>query len=174
MLTTKPLISSSNLHLPSVSKTIRRHSRPSPTLSCTSMTSTNLSENVSALKAKYTDYAMWLKASSRQNREPVFTTELLKHSLCQMGIDSSQAEQLVSTCSWYVYQFHKELGVDNDQNDQSEPKKTFPRTTRKRPKKTRTTKLKKITSQLEHSADSGATINSINKGFFTNKIKLNI
>ena len=174
MLASKPLISpsnSSNLHLPPVSKTIRRRSRPSPVPSYTSMTSTNPSENVSALKAKYTDYAMWLKASARQNREPVFTHELLKHSLCEMGIDSTQAEQLVSTCSWYVYQFQKELGADNDQSDQSvttEIKKS-PQPTKKRQKKLRRIKPKNIIPQREHSAESITTINSLNKGFIYNR-----
>jgi hypothetical protein len=81
MLAPKPSLSSSNpsnLHLPAVSKTIRRRHRPSPSPSYSSMvsTTTNVSDNVSALKAKYTDYAMWLKASARQNREPLFTHEL--------------------------------------------------------------------------------------------------
>jgi hypothetical protein len=171
MLAPKPLISasnSSNLHLPTVSKTIRRRSRPSPAPSYTSMTSNTPSENVSALKAKYTDYAMWLKASSRQNREPVFTNELLKHSLCEMGIDSTQAEQLVSTCSWYVYQFQKELGVDNDQPDQSETKKSQ-QSTKKRHKKNRSIKSKKTIPQRDHSPESVTTITSINKGFILNK-----
>jgi hypothetical protein len=135
------------------------------------MTSTNPSENVSALKAKYTDYAMWLKASARQNREPVFTHELLKHSLCEMGIDSTQAEQLVSTCSWYVYQFQKELGADNDQTDQSvttEIKKSQ-QPTKKRQKKIRRIKPKKTIPQREHSAESTTTITSLNKGFIYNK-----
>jgi hypothetical protein len=166
MLASKPLLSSHNLHLPTISKGNRRRFRSSPTPSISSMASTNISENVSALKAKYTDYAMWLKASSRQNREPIFTHELLKHSLCQMGIDSTQAEQLVSTCSWYVYQFQKELGVENGQPDQSitaETKKS-PQSSKRRHKKIRTIKSKKTNPPREHSAESATTIVSINKG----------
>jgi len=130
------------------------------------MASTNIPENVSALKAKYTDYAMWLKASSRQNRDPVFTHELLKHSLCEMGIDTTQAEQLVSTCSWYVYQFQKELGADTEQADQSimtEAKKST-QSSKRRHKKIRTTKLKKTIQPREHSTESETIINLINKG----------
>ena len=168
MLASKPLLSPSNpskLRLPTVSKTSRRRYHHSPTPSHSSMasttTTTNISDNVSALKAKYSDYAMWLKASSRQNREPLFTHELLKHSLCQMGIDSTQADQLVSTCSWYVYQFQKELGSDTEQHDQTittETKK-HQQSSNKRHKKTR-----KIKSKREHSAESATTITSINKG----------
>jgi hypothetical protein len=158
----KALLPSSNLHLPPISKVNQHHFQPSPSPPITSMTS----DNVSALKAKYSDYAMWLKASSRQNREPIFTHELLKHSLCQMGIDSTQAEQLVSTCSWYVYQFQKELGVDTEQTDQiitTETKKD-PQSSNRRHKKTRTTKSKKRIPPRDYSAESSTTITSINKG----------
>lgn len=124
------------------------------------------SETVSALKAKYTDYAMWLKASSRQNREPVFTHELLKHSLCQMGIDAAQADQLVSTCSWYVYQFQRELEEENQQMKQSminESKKSN-QSLKKRTKKVRRIKSKKPVLVRENSAESATTVASTNKG----------
>ncbi|CAF2223315.1 unnamed protein product [Rotaria magnacalcarata] len=173
MFASKPVVSSSNpssLYLPTVSSKIhRRRGRHSPTLSHTSMasttTSTSVSENVSALKAKYIDYAMWLKASSRQNREPMFTHELLKHSLCEMGIDLTQAEQLVSTCSWYVYQFQKELEVDTEQHDTSiiTETKASQQSSRNRNKKARKTKLKKNIPPREHSSESATTITSINK-----------
>ncbi|CAF0866589.1 unnamed protein product [Rotaria sp. Silwood1] len=172
MFASKRLVSPPNpssLHLPTVSKTNRRRSQHSSSLSFTTMpsttVSTNVSENVSALKAKYIDYAMWLKASSKQNRDPMFTHELLKHSLCQMGIDSTQAEQLVSTCSWYVYQFQKELEVDNEQRDPSiiTETKISHRSSRRRHKKTRTTTSKKTSLPREHSSESATTVTSINK-----------
>ncbi|CAF2510239.1 unnamed protein product [Rotaria sp. Silwood2] len=173
MFASKQLVSSPNsssLHLPAVSKTNRQRCQHSPDLSFTSMASattksTNVSENVSALKAKYIDYAMWLKASSKQNREPIFTHELLKHSLCQMGIDTIQAEQLVSTCTWYVYQFQKELEVDNEQRDPSITTETklSHRSSRRRHKKTRTTKSKKTIPPRENSSESATTVTSINK-----------
>ncbi len=166
MLASKPVLSSSNLRLPAVSKINRHRFRPSPIPSLTAMASTNISENVSALKAKYADYAMWLKASSRQNREPIFTHELLKHSLCEMGIDSTQAEQLVSTCSWYVYQFQKELGVDTEQPDQSIKRETKNslQSSKRRHKKIGIIKSKKAIPPRELSAESPRTITSINKG----------
>ena len=173
MLTSKPLPSSSNLRLPTISKTTRRRFRSSPASSATSVVSTNMSENVSALKAKYNDYALWLKASSRQNREPVFTQELLKHSLCQMGIDQAQAEQLVSTCSWYVYQFQKELEVDAEQSDPStmtETKKSS-QSSNKRHRKSRKNKSEKTIRPREHSNESATTINSMNKGLIFTKNK---
>jgi hypothetical protein len=166
MLGSKPLLSTSNLHLPTLPKPNRHRFRSSSPLSLSSIASTNIPENVSALKAKYTDYAMWLKASSKQNRDPIFTHELLKHSLCEMGIDTTQAEQLVSTCSWYVYQFQKELGVDTEQADQSimtEAKKSS-QSSERRHKKIRTTKSKKTIPLRDHSMESVTTINSINKG----------
>lgn len=167
MLTSKTYHSPSNLHLPIVSKSSRRHFQRSSNPFLSSMPSTTVPENVSALKAKYTDYALWLKASSRQNREPIFTHELLKHSLCQMGIDSTQAEQLVSTCSWYVYQFQRELEVENEQMKQtmSNEKKKSHQSMRKRSKKIRTIKSKKSSFIRENSAESSTTIASTNKGF---------
>ena len=179
MLTSKPVLSPSSpssshqadLRLPNVSRRVRRRRfRSSPTPSHTSgaSTATNTSENVSALKAKYTDYAMWLRAASRRNREPVFTHELLKHSLCEMGIDSVQAEQLVSTCTWYVYQFQKELGAETDRHEPlptpEQKKQPAQSAMKKRTKKTRTTKVKKSHTQRELSAESSTTINSNNKG----------
>jgi hypothetical protein len=32
-----------------------------------------------------------------------------------MGIDSDKAEQLVTTCSWYVYQFEKDLQIHSQE-----------------------------------------------------------
>lgn len=175
MLASKPVISSTNLHLPKVNKGGNRNRfRQSP---ITPTTSTNLAENVTALKEKYTDYAMWLKASSRQNREPIFTHELLKNSLCQMGIDSTQAEQLVSTCSWYVYQFHKELNSESsgpiDQSIAIETKKPS-QSTKKPTKKLRAVKSKKATLVRENSVESTATINSIIKGYRSNPNKFEL
>ena len=164
MLASKPLLSSPNLRLPAVKQPSRRAFQPSPD---PSMASPTISENVSALKAKYTDYALWLKASSKQNREPVFTHELLKHSLCQMGLDSTQAEQLVSTCSWYVYQFHKELGTENEQTPQpptTETKKSQQSSSPKRHKKTRSSRSRNTVSSRDHSSESTRTITSTNKG----------
>jgi hypothetical protein len=167
MLASKPLLASHNLRLPAVTKADRRTFQSSPDSSIPSMTSSIISDNVSALKAKYADYAMWLKASSRQNREPVFTHELLKHSLCQMGLDSTQAEQLVSTCSWYVYQFHKELGAETEQSNQSpttETKKSQQSSSNRHKKKTRTNRSKNRISSRDHSSDSTKTIVPTNKG----------
>ena len=157
MFASKPMVSSSNLRLPSVSKSarLRFRSSPSPTLNANASAGTNTPENVSALKAKYDDYAMWLRAASRRNREPMFTHELLKHSLCQMGIDSAQADQLVSTCTWYVYQFQKELEVEGEGKKNLSAKK-------KRSRKVRSGKTKRTNSQRELSADSSAT--PLNKG----------
>jgi hypothetical protein len=126
MFAQKPLFPSSNasnLYLPSVGKRLRRRIRPPPTPSFPTLAAkaAHIAENVSALKAKYTDYTTWLKTSTQQNHEPVVTQELVKNSLRQMGIDSDQAEQLVSTCSWYVYQFQKDLKIDPEQKDQFAP-----------------------------------------------------
>jgi hypothetical protein len=52
---------------------------------------------------------------TRNNREPILKQELLKNSLCRMGIDSDKAERLVSTCLWYVYQFEKDLKISPEQ-----------------------------------------------------------
>jgi hypothetical protein len=82
----------------------------------------NNNNNISALKAKYTGYTTWLKRSSRQNCEPLLTEELLKRSLCQMGINHKQANQLVSKCKWYVYQFQHDLEQQQpvDEHDHSD------------------------------------------------------
>jgi hypothetical protein len=116
-----PTSNPSRFHLPSVAKKHRQRVRPPPTpsFSTAAAKAAHMAENVSALKAKYTDYTHWLKTSNRHNNhEPIVTQELLKNSLCHMGIDSDKAEQLVSTCSWYVYQFHKDLKTDPEQRDQ--------------------------------------------------------
>lgn len=128
MFAEKPLMSTSNrpiLHLPAVNKPLRHHHRrrrpvrfatsPNPSIS------PDMAENVSALKAKYTDYTVWLKSSTRRQREPILTEELLKHSLRQMGINSQQAEQVVTNCRWYVYQFQKDLQNDIEQEKDSTP-----------------------------------------------------
>ena len=128
---------------------------------------TSTSENVSALKAKYDDYAMWLRAASRRNCEPMFTHELLKHSLCEMGIDPAQAEQLVSTCKWYVYQFHKELENDSEkrQHGTNSDEKKISSSKKKRSKKIRSGKTKRSHPPRELSAESSGTLsNSMNKG----------
>lgn len=85
-----------------------------------------------------------------------------------MGIDSAQAEQLVSTCSWYVYQFQRELEEENEQMKQSminERKKSNQSST-KRTKKVRRIKSKKPVLIRENSAESATTIASMNKGSF--------
>jgi hypothetical protein len=123
MFAEKPLFSNSNpsnLRLPPITKSFRQRVQPPPTplFSSRSAKARHLAENISALKAKYTDYTTWLKESTRPNHEPVLTQELLKNSLCQMGIDQGKAEQLVSKCSWYVYQFQKDLKIDPDEKAQ--------------------------------------------------------
>ena len=124
MFAEKTLMSTSNrptLHLPAVSKPLR-HCRRRPVRFATSPNpsiSPDMAENVSALKAKYTDYTVWLKTSPRRQREPILTEELLKHSLRQMGINSQQAEQVVTNCRWYVYQFQKDLQNDIEQEKDS-------------------------------------------------------
>ena len=118
--------SSNNLHLPSIGQSLRQRIRPPPTPLFTSRAAkaAHIAENVSALKAKYADYNTWLKTSTRPNHEPALTQDILKHSLCQMGIDTGKAEQLVSTCSWYVYQFEKDLKRDPTECSYSSDKKT--------------------------------------------------
>ena len=130
---------------PSLHRPVRLHRRPAK-----GPITSNTPENVSALKAKYTDYTTWLKSSSRHNREPVLTEEILKHSLCQMGINTNQAEHLVSKCKWYVYQFQKDLQTD------SEPKQSSPTRETERPRH----KTKKASKMLED--DASLTITSIN------------
>ena len=173
MFAPKTAVSSSHptrSHLPTVSKMNRRRFRSSPTPSSVSVasTTTNTSDSVTALKAKYTDYAMWLKTSARQNREPVFTNELLKHSLCQMGIDATQADQLVSTCSWYVYQFQKELDIEALQQHQQSvigETKKYAAVSKKSIGKTQSTKSSRTTAAArDSSSESVSATSSVQKG----------
>jgi hypothetical protein len=173
MISSKPVLSSSDqsdLHLPTISKVSQRRFRSSPTPSHTSNTSatTNTSESISALKAKYSDYAMWLRSSSKRNREPLFTHELLKHSLCEMGIDSTHAEQLVSTCTWYVYQFHKELEGDAEQQKATFTTETSNKITAPEAKHWKRRKTKVRTSDVHRRATSESTVisDSVSKGSF--------
>ena len=160
MLADKPSIlptrNTSHVPLPPIGTTLHRpvrlHRRP-PKGPITS----NTPENVSALKAKYTDYTTWLKSSTRHNREPVLTEEILKHSLCQMGINVNQAEQLVSKCKWYVYQFQKDL-----QTDEAVKESRLPQQTEQQCHKTKT-----ASKGLED--DSSLRITSLN----TSKLKTN-
>jgi hypothetical protein len=161
MFAEKPLFSNSNpsnLHFPPIGKSFRRRIRPppppTPSFSSRTAKAAHIAENVSALKAKYTDYTAWL--ATRQNHEPVFTQELLKNSLCQMGIDSSKAEQLVSTCSWYVYQFQKDLKIDPEQKEQ------FISIENKKPKQCKN-KSKKTIIMKDSVEDSTTTINSLDQ-----------
>ncbi|CAF2496631.1 unnamed protein product [Rotaria sp. Silwood2] len=158
MFAEKPLFPNTNpskIHLPPINKSHQRRLRPPPT-PCTPLTAARaaqIAENTSALKAKYTDYITWLKTSSQNNREPVLTQELLKHSLCQMGIDSTQAEQLVSKCSWYVYQFQKNLEIDPEQKHQ------IIEIENKKPKQYKN-KSRKITTIKDTAEDSTTTLTS--------------
>lgn len=152
MFAEKPLFSNSNysnVHLPPIGKNLRRKFRPpppTPIFSSRAARAAHIAENVSALKAKYTDYTAWLAA--RQNNEPVLTQELLKTSLCQMGIDSSKAERLVSTCSWYVYQFQKDLKIDPEKTKKHKQYKN---------------KSKKTTIIKDNAEDSTTTISSLDQ-----------
>lgn len=149
--------SSNHLHLPSIGQSLGRRIRPPPTPLFTSRAAkaAHIAENVSALKAKYTDYNTWLKTSTRPNHEPALTQDLLKHSLCQMGIDTGKAEQLVSTCSWYVYQFEKDLKRDSTECSYSPDKKT-PRLEK--------LKFKKTMTLSDSTEDSITPINSLVQG----------
>ena len=112
-----PTSDSSRLHLPTVRQAVdRRRTRHSERVynPTRALQSDNYSGNVSALKEKYTDYIAWLNASTRNHSQPVLTQQLLKHSLYQMGFGMKQADRLVSTCRWYVYQFQKDLQLDPD------------------------------------------------------------
>ena len=150
MFVEKQPLSTSNpsrLHLPAVGKVVdRRRTRQSERVhnATRALPSDNDSGIVSALKAKYTDYIAWLNASTRNNSQPVLTQQLLKHSLCQMGIGMKQADRLVSTCRWYVYQFQKDLQIDSDRIitlDVYEEDKQQARHVRHRPQNTTTTQL---------------------------------
>lgn len=162
MFAEKPLLSTgnpSNIHLPPITKSFRRRYRPPPTPSYSSAAAkaAHIAENISALKAKYADYATWLKTSTQNTREPPLTQELLKSSLCQMGIDSTQAEQVVSKCSWYVYQFQKNLTIDAEQKHQIVTVK---------PQKLKQHKIKshKLNALKDIIEDSEGTSNSLDKG----------
>ncbi|CAF1152938.1 unnamed protein product [Rotaria sordida] len=166
MFAEKPLFSnanSSNIHLPPINKSRRRRLRPPPTPSsplATAKTAQN-AENMSALKAKYSDYIRWLKTSTQNNREPILTQELLKHSLCDMGIDVAQAEQVVSKCSWYVYQFQKNLEIDPEQKHhaieiESQKSKQYKN------------KSKKPTTVKDNTDDSTITLTSFDDSCSTN------
>ena len=156
MFAAKPIYPTLNPHLPP----IRRNARPPPTPSFNSRAAkaAHIAENVSALKAKYMDYTVWLKNTSRNNREPILKQELLKNSLCRMGIDSDKAEQLVTTCSWYVYQFERDLQIHSQQKkipiNSIEMKKST--LFKNKPKKTMLTK-----DSIE---DSTATVSSLEQG----------
>lgn len=156
MFAEKSLLPPSNLHLPAIGQSFRRRIRPPPTPSFTSRAAkaAHIAENVSALKAKYADYNTWLKSSTRPNHEPVLSQELLKHSLCQMGIDCGKAEQLVSKCSWYVYQFEKDLKIDAEQLYYMDKKTTMPEKN----------KLKKAAILSDNAEHSITTLNSLDQG----------
>lgn len=156
MFAEKPSFHSSNLRLPPIGKNYRERIRPPPTPVYSSRTSraAHIAENVSALKAKYMDYTTWLKNSTQPNREPILTQELLKNSLCQMGIDSIKAERLVTTCSWYVYQFQKDLKFDPDQKDSIENQKFHHYKN----------KFKKSPIIKDHTDESTTTISSLDQG----------
>lgn len=167
MFAEKPLLSNSNptkFYLPPVHKKYRRRRRPPPTSTydSTAAQAAHIAENVSELKAKYADYAAWLKTSHRPKREPMFTQALLKSSLCQMGIDVAQAEQLVSKCSWYVYQFQKNLKLDPEQKDQI--------IELEKQKGTQSRNIFKKTAVLKDSVeDSTMTFTSFDKGILIDK-----
>lgn len=74
------------------------------------------SETIRALKEKYFDYIDWLKTTHRHQRENLSSESILKNSLCRMGIELQRADQLVSNCKWYVYQFEKDLEKDQAAN----------------------------------------------------------
>lgn len=135
---------------PSIGQSFQRRIRPPPTPLFTSRAAkaAHIAENVSALKAKYADYNTWLKSPTRSNHEPALTQELLKQSLCQMGIDTGKAERLVSTCSWYVYQFEKDLKRDPSECSYLSDKKTLK------------TKFNQPTSRSDNVEDSITPINS--------------
>jgi hypothetical protein len=160
MFAERSVFPTSNVHLPPIIKNFRQRIPPPPTPSFSSRAAkaAHIAESVSALKAKYTDYTVWLKNTTRNNREPILKQELLKNSLCQMGIDTNKAERLVSTCSWYVYQFEKDLKVNSEQRkDLMNVIKTKKSTSYKN--KTKKTKLMK-----DHTEDSTTTMNSFDQG----------
>ncbi|UJR20600.1 hypothetical protein I4U23_023725 [Adineta vaga] len=158
MFAEKPVFPTSKFCLPPIGQSVRRKppTPPTPSSVLTDSTNTYLTDNLTELKTKYSDYTTWLKTSTRHSRGPVVTQALLKNSLCQMGIDLAKAEQLVSTCSWYVYQFQKELKNDSRQKDPLttlESKKTH----------SNNTKSKKLPSRKFNADDSLSTIASSDK-----------
>ncbi|CAF0952842.1 unnamed protein product [Adineta steineri] len=158
MFAEKPVFPPSKLHLPSIGHGIRRKPSLSPTSLYRSKGNNTPfnTDNISELKAKYTDYMTWLKTSNRHNHGPIETQELLKNSLCQMGIDSVKAEQLVSTCHWYVYQFQKDLKIDPEVKDQLN-------TIERKKQNQHKTKLKKMPTRNYNVDDSSSTITSLSK-----------
>ncbi len=165
MFAEKSVFSTSNIHLPPIRRSFRRRIQPPPTplFSSRDAKAAHIAENVSALKAKYIDYTAWLKSSTRHQREPVLQQELLKNSLCQMGIDNSKAEQLVSTCSWYVYQFQKDLKLNSVQKNSIENKKSIQYKNN----------IKKTIIIKDNIEDSTTTISSFDQGTYERKKKLN-
>ncbi|CAM4814439.1 unnamed protein product [Rotaria magnacalcarata] len=155
---------SSNIRLPPINKSHRRRLRPprTPSYSSASVKAAHTAENVTALKAKYAEYTTWLKTSTQDSREPLLTQELLKTSLCQMGIDLNQAEQLVSKCSWYVYQFQKNLTIDPEQKHRMMAIKT--RKAQQYQNNSTTTK--------DNVEESTTTLNSLDKDDFSSSSNL--
>jgi hypothetical protein len=172
MFAEKPLFNTptpSKLHLPPIDQNLRRKNQSPSTTSYSSVGTDTLPspDDMSELKTKYTDYTTWLKTSTQHSRGPVLTKELLKNSLCKMGIDLVQAEQLVSTCSWYVYQFQKELKINSEQKDQYSAIKIKKQNQHKnKSKKTSTRKCND-----EDSTITTTTTTSLNKGRFHLKEK---
>ena len=71
-----------------------------------------------------------------------------------MGIDCGKAEQLVSKCSWYVYQFEKDLKIDAEQLYYMDKKTTMPEKN----------KLKKAAILSDNAEHSITTLNSLDQG----------
>ncbi|CAF1686429.1 unnamed protein product [Adineta ricciae] len=86
-----------------------------------------------------------------------------------MGIDLAKAEQLVSTCSWYVYQFQKDLKSRPGPKTPLAPLES--KTTHSSKTKTR-----KLPPRKDHSDDSSSTMTSSDKGigFRSKKSTINI
>ena len=156
MFADKPYFPTANEHLPPIGKSFRRRTRPPPTPSYSSRAAraARIAENVSALKTKYADYTNWLKNTTQPNHEPVLTQELLKYSLCRMGIDDQKAERVVSTCSWYVYQFQRDLKLDSRQRDSVHSIERRKSSRNKR----------KTTLNKDNADDSTTTISSLEPG----------
>ena len=159
MFTEKAAFPTPKLRLPSIGQPLRRKPATPPTPSSISTDSHNtyVTDDLTQLKSKYSDYTAWLKTSSGHSRGPVVTQALLKNSLCQMGIDLAKAEQLVSTCSWYVYQFQKDLKSRPDPKAPLAPLES--KTTHSSKTKTR-----KLPPRKYHGDDSSSTMTSSDKG----------